>query len=203
MMCRQVSSYGLSLLLVLGGLVPSASATTQTGYKPCSLVSGGETEALAGAKIVKWVESHLSYQKSGGYASEGVNSVCQRWLAGGRLFLLTMGAPMTVGAKAESVENMLSRQAQEKIRQLGGTWKSKQFGEIACTAVVIPSNPGLGTTTCAALKGPLFYGDGFDKTASVVKESLLFSLQITAGPRGLVSMDGVHALAEKLLDRMP
>jgi hypothetical protein len=110
---------------------------------------------------------------------------------------------MTEEAGVQSVGDMLSKQAQEKIRKSGGTWKSKQFGEIACTTVDMSSNPGLGTTTCAALTAPLFHGDGFDGTASVVQESLLFILQITAGPKGLISMDGVHALAEKLLERMP
>jgi hypothetical protein len=202
MMCRQVSCYAVSFVLVLGGLVPSASATAQTGYKPCSLVSVGETEALAGAKIVKWIERHLPHKKGNGYDSEGVNSLCPRWLAGGRIFLLTVGAPMTEGVKVQSVDSMLSRQAREKIQKLGGTWKSKLFGEITCTTVDISSNPGLGTTTCAALKVPLFRGDGFDGTASLVGESLLIILQITAGPKGLISMDEVHALAEKLLERM-
>ncbi len=203
MMGRQVRSCGVTLLLVLGGLGLSTPASAQMGYKPCSLVSAGETEALAGEKVVKSVESTVPRTKGNGYGSEIVNSVCQRWLSGGRMFFLTMGAPMTDEAKVEVTDGVLSRQAQEKIRKMGGTWESKQFGEITCLTVVVPSTRGFDATTCAAVKIPLFYGDGFDGTASIVKQPLRFTLQITAGPKGLVPMDVVHALAEKVLARMP
>jgi hypothetical protein len=203
MMGRQVRSCGVTLLLVLGGLVVPAPASAQMGYRPCSLVSVGETEALAGEKVVKSVESTVPRTKGNGYGSEIVNSVCQRWLSAGRMFFLTLGVPVTDEAKVEVADGVLSRESQEKIREMGGTWESKQFGEITCLTVVVPSTRGFDTTTCAAVKIPLFYGDGFDRTASIVKEPLRFTLQITAGPKGLVPVDVVHALAEKVLARMP
>ena len=86
---------------------------------------------------------------------------------------------------------------------MGGTWESTRFGEITCLVVVVPSSPSSEITTCAATKIPLFYGDGFDRTASIVNEPLRFTLQITGGPKGFVPMDAVHALAEKVLARMP
>lgn len=203
MMWRQVGSYRVALLLALVGFVLAAPATARTRYKTCLLVSVSETEALAGEKVVKSIESNVPHKKGNGYDSEGVDSACKRWLASGRLFLLTVGARVTPGTKVESVGDVLGRQAQAKIGKTGGTWESKQFGEIACTMVVVPSNPGLATTTCGAEKHPLYYGDGFDGTALFVKKPLLFTLQITAGPEGrTISMDRVHALAEKVLARM-
>lgn len=191
MMCR-VGPYGVALLFVLGGLSLSAPATARAGYQPCSLVSVSETEALAGTKVVKSVESATLR-----------DSVCRRWLAGDRMFLLTVGVSTTGEANVALAADGLSSQAYERIRNMGGTRVSKQFGEITCTTVGVPSNPGLGTTTCSAVKIPLYYGDGFDWTASVVKQPLRFTLQIAAGPKGLVSMDAAHALAEKVLARMP
>jgi len=209
MMEGQVDSYraapllGVALLLVLGGVVLSAPATARTRHNPCVLVSVSETEALAGEKVVKSVESPVPHKKGNGTDIEGANSVCKRWLASGRLFLLTVGDRVTAGTKVESVGDVLGRQAQAKIGNAGGTWELKQFGEIACTMVVVPSNPGLDTTTCGAEKHPLYYGDGFDGTALFVKKPLLFTLQISAGPDGrTISMDRVHALAAKVLARI-
>ena len=203
MMGRQIRSCGVTLLLVLGGLVLSAPARAETGYKPCSLVSVGETEALAGETVVKSVEKTVPRANGNGYGSEIVNSVCQRWLSGGRMFFLTVGVPTIEEATVEVADGVMSSQAQETITKMGGTWESKQFGEITCLTVVVPSSRGFDTTTCAATKIPLFYGDGFDRTASIVNEPLRFTLQITGGPKGLVPMDAVHALAEKVLARMP
>ncbi len=203
MTCREVGSCGVALLLVLGGLAPSTRAAAQTAYKPCSLVSVGETEAVAGEKVVKSVEGTVPHETGDGYEGDDVISACQRPLARGRTFLLTVGVPATEGTRVVSAGDVLRRQAHERVRKTRGTWESRQFGEITCTAVVVPSNPGLGATTCAAVTYPLYYGDGFDGTASVVREPLLFTLRFMAGPEGTVSMDGVHALAEKVLARMP
>ncbi len=203
MMGRQVICCGVTLLLVLGGFVLSAPANAQMGYKPCSLVSAGETEALVGEKVVKTVESTAPRTKANGHSSAIANELCQRWLSGGRMFFLMVGVAMPEETKVEVADRMLSRQAQVKIREMGGTWESKQFGEITCLTVVVRSTRGFDTTTCEAVTIPLFYGDGFDGTTSIVKQPLRFTIQITAGPRGLVPMDVVHALAEKVLARMP
>lgn len=200
-MSRQVSSCGVALLLVLGGLVLSAPASAQTGYKPCSLVSVSETEVLAGEKVAKSVESTIPYKRGTDNNRENVRSICQRLLTGNRTFLLIMGV-MTKGY-GDAAEEALGKQSQEKIRKMGGTWESKQFGEVTCATVVVPSNSGFGNTTCVAEKGPLFLGDGFDNTTSAEKGHLFFVLQITAGPNGIVPMDRVHELAEEVLARMP
>ncbi len=174
MMSRRIDARTAALLLVLGVLMLSAPVRAQAANGPCSLISIGETEALTGEKVVKSLER---------------GSVCQRWTAGGRTLILTLGAAETQEPVAAS-------------REMGGVWVSKQFGDFTCTSVVVPSHPRANSTACAARAEPLFFGDGFDNATGVTKGPVYFTLQVTGGSTGIVSVEHVRALAEKVLARL-
>ncbi len=174
MMSRRIETRIAALMLVLGVLMLFAPVRARAGNGPCALISIGETEALTGEKVVRSLER---------------GSVCQRWTAGGRTLILTLGASETQEPVAAS-------------REMGGAWVSKQFGDLTCTSVIVPSHPRANSTACAARAEPLFFGDGFDNATGVTKGPVYFTLQVTGGSTGIVSVERVRALAEKVLARL-
>ncbi len=175
MMNRRIDTRIATLLLVLGVLMLSAPGRAQAGNGPCSLISIGETEALTGAKVVRSLESGL---------------VCQRWMAGGRTLILTLGA-------AETQEPVAA------IRETGGVQVStKQFGDLTVRSVVFPSHPQANSIACSGRAEPLFFGDGFDNATGVKKGPVYFTLRVTGGSTGIVSVERIRALAEKVLARL-
>lgn len=174
MMSRRIDTRIAALVLVLGVLMLSAPVRARAGNGPCSLISIGETAALTGGKVVKSLEH---------------GSVCQRWTAGGRTLVLTLGAAETQEPVAAS-------------REMGGVWVSKQFGDLTCTSVTVPSHPDANSTACAARAEPLFFGDGFDNATGVTRGPVYFTLRVAGGSTGVVSLEDVRALAEKVLARL-
>ncbi len=175
MMSRRIDTRIAALLLVLGVLMLSAPVRARAGNGPCSLISIGETEALTGEKVVRSLER---------------GSVCQRLTAGGRTLILTLGT-------AEIEEPVAAS------REMSGAWVvSKQRGDLTCTSVVVPSHPHSNSTACAARVEPLFFGDGFDNATVVTRGPVYFTLQVTGGSTGIVSVEDVRALAEKVLARL-
>lgn len=175
MISRRIGS--CIVALALGVVTAAMPVRAAAGFKPCSLVSVGETELLTGDSVVKSMESA---------------SACQRWLAGGRTFLLALGPRVITPHETEAA-----------IREIGGTWVQKQFGEITCTSAVVPSNLRANTTTCSAGREPLFYADGFDNATVAPKTSVFFTLQVTGGQTGAVPIEHMHALAAKVFARLP
>ncbi len=174
MMSRRIDTRVAALLLALGVLMGSAPVRARASNGPCSLISIGETEALMGEKVVRSLER---------------GSVCQRWLAGGRTLVLTLGAAETQEPAAV-------------IREMGGAWVSKQFGDLTCTSVAVPSHPQANSAACAARVEPLFFGDGFDNATGVTREPVYFTIRVAGGSTGVVSVEDVRALAEKVLARL-
>ncbi len=174
MMSRRIDTRTAALLLVLGVLMLSAPVRAQAGNGPCSLIPIGETEALTGEKVVRSLEN---------------GSVCQRWMAGGRTLILTLGPAET-------------RESEAAIREMGGVWVSRQFGDLTCTSVIVHGQPRANSTACAARVEPLFFGDGFDNATGVTKGPVYFTLQVTGGLTGIVSVEHVRALAEEVLARL-
>ncbi len=176
MISRRIGS--CIVAVVLGVLAVAVPAGAGSVPKPCSVVSAGEVEAVIGMKVAKSLES---------------DSLCERWLADGRTVFLALG-PQAIKV----------RDTEAAVSEMGGVWASKQFGQIICSSVIVPSHPQAGATTCGIDRESLFFGDGFDNATAASTSSLSFSIRVTGGPAGRpFPMESVRALMQKALGRMP
>jgi hypothetical protein len=174
------------VLLFVAGAVCAQTASAQSKYKPCSMVSAAEAEALAGQKIAKTAESDIPYPKDANHDHADVISICSRTVSATQGLTLTVSStPVTPEGKARGEAK--AKDAEEKLKKQGAKVEAKDFGAIKCATIILQgAMAAFSGTNCGAVKGGQF-----------------FSVMVTAGPNGPASIDQVHALAEKILSRMP
>src|SRR6266851_7328283 len=91
----------IALLMVLAAARAHA-APAQSTYKPCSLVTKSEAEALSGQKVTKSGETNFPYKKDANNDHDGVMSNCAYILSPGKEVSLTVGSvPVTAPGKAK------------------------------------------------------------------------------------------------------
>jgi hypothetical protein len=161
-------------------------ASAPSTYKPCSLVSASETEALTGHEVTKTTERDIPYKKDANHDHDGVISTCGYSFSPGKsLQLIVSSGPATPEGRAKSAA--AAKAATEMMKNLGAKREEKKFGAITCSTMLLTGVMATASgTSCAAEKGRLF-----------------FAMTVTAGPNGFVPMDQLHALAAKVLSRLP
>ncbi len=175
-----------ALLLVAMALTCAPARAAQSGYKPCSMVSAAEAEALSGQKVTKTAEQDIPLKKDANHDHDGVMSICRQ------SFSATQGLTLTVSTIQTTPEGKAkgaaaAKNAEEMLKKQGTKVEGKKYGAITCSTMIMQgAMAAFSATSCAAEKGSLF-----------------FSVSVTAGAKGLVPMDQVHALAEKILSRLP
>jgi hypothetical protein len=175
-----------ALLLVVMVLACPQTRAAQSGYKPCTMVSAAEAEAVSGQKVTKTAEQDIPYTKDAKHDHDGVVSICTQSFSGTQGLSLTVSStPTTPEGKAHGAA--AGKNAEEALKKQGAKVEEKKYGDIKCSTMMLQgAMAAFSGTNCAAEKGQLF-----------------FSVSVTAGTKGLVPMDQVHALAEKILSRLP
>jgi hypothetical protein len=175
-----------ALLLVITALACAQARAAQSGYKPCTMVSAAEAEALSGQKVTKTAEQDIPYKKDANHDHDGVVSICTQSFSG------TQGLSLTVSSTSTTPEGKAqgaaaAKNAEEMLKKKGAKVEARKYGDTTCSTMILQgAMAAFSATNCAAEKGQLF-----------------FSLSVTAGTKGLVPMDQVHTLAEKILSRLP
>jgi hypothetical protein len=174
------------LLLAATALTCAQARAGQSGYKPCTMVSAAEAEALSGQKVTKTGEQDIPYKKDANHDHDGVISICtQSFSATQGLSLTVSTAPTTPEGKAQG--EAAAKKAEEMLKKQGAKVEAKKYGNTTCSTMILQGAMAtFSGTNCGAEKGQLF-----------------FSVSVTAGTKGLVPMDQVHELAEKILSRLP
>jgi hypothetical protein len=174
------------VLLLVAGAACAPTAFAQSKYRPCSMVSAAEAEALTGQKIAKTSESDIPYAKDANHDHADVISICSRTVSATQGLTLTVtSTPVTPEGKARGEAK--AKDAEEKLKKQGAKVEAKDFGAIKCSTIILQGvMAAFSGTNCGAIKGGQF-----------------FSVMVTAGPNGPVSIDQMHALAEKILSRLP
>ena len=172
------------ILLAVTALAQAPAAPAK--YQPCSLVSVAETEALTVLKVTTSEESDVPYEKDAHHDHADVLSICNRYFTKPlQLQLSVTSLPVT--AEGKERDKGEDRAAQEFARSRGGKIENKDFGKIHCSTLTMPGDLArANSTTCTSENG-----------------KLAFWLGVSAGPKGLVPMEKVKVLAEKILARMP
>jgi hypothetical protein len=176
----------LGPVLLVSAAVCAQPASAQTTYHPCSLVTASEAEALTGQKVTKSDERDIPYKKDARNDHDGVISMCGHSVSPVRgVQLVVSSSPVTPEGKARGAA--AAKAAVESAKKLGAKVEERKFGAITCSTVQLTGDmERLSGTSCGAEKGPLF-----------------FAVTVTAGPTGFVPIDQLHALAEKILARLP
>lgn len=176
----------VALLMVLAAAARAQPASAPSTYKPCSLVSASETEALAGQKVTKTTEMDIPYKKDAKHDHDGVISTCGYSFSPGKgLQLIVSSMPVTPEGRAKGKE--AAKAGEEKMKKMGAKIEEKKFGAITCSTMLLTGEMAtFSGTSCAAEKGRLF-----------------FAMTVTTGPNGFVPMDQLHTLAAKVLSHLP
>lgn len=167
-------------------LMCAQSAVAQTKYKPCSLFSEAEATALTGEPVTKTNENEIPFKKGPTNDHDDVLSMCTRSLPANRMVQLTVSStPVTPEGRAAGEAK--TKSSVEALEKQGAKVESKDYGAIKCSTIVMQGELApVSGTNCGGVKGGLF-----------------FSISASAGPKGPVPMDQVHALAATIVSRLP
>jgi hypothetical protein len=172
--------------MLLAVPVLAQAPASPSKYQPCSLVSIADAEALTGMKVTESDESDAPYEKDEHHDHPDVLSICNRYFAKPlELQLSVTSRPVTPeGRERDKADDQA---ALDFARSRGGKIDKKDFGNIRCSTLTMSGELArANSTTCASEKG-----------------DLAFWLGVSASPKGLVPMEKVKAVAEKILSRMP
>ena len=184
------SQRGTVIALLLGFAVTAraqqAPAAASSKYKPCSLVTKAETEALTGQTVTSTTQNDVPYTKDAKHDHDGVVSMCMYTFAPGKgLTLVVSSVPVTPEGKASGAAH--AKAAVDKMKKMGTKVEEKKFGDMTCSTVLSTGNlAAFSATSCGQEKGSLF-----------------FALTVSKGQNGFVSMDKLHALAVKVVAHLP
>lgn len=188
MHARHGSVIALLMVLAAGARAQSASAPTAapSKYKPCSLVTKSQAEALTGQKVTTTTDRDIPYKKDAKNDHDGVISTCGYMYAPGKgLSLVVSSSPVTPEGRAKGEAK--AKAAVEKVKTMGAKIEEKKYGAITCSTVQLTGDMAMfSSTSCGAEKGPLF-----------------FAMTVSKGPNGFVAMDQVHALVVQVLAGLP
>ena len=177
----------IALLMVLAAAALAAQPpAAPSKYKPCSLVTKAETEALTGQNVTSTAQRDVPYEKDARNDHAGVVSMCMYTFAPGKgLSLVVSSVPVTPEGKASGAAH--AKAAVDKVKKMGAKIEEKKFGDMTCSTTLMTGGMAtFSSTSCGQEKGSLF-----------------FVMTVSKGPNGFASMDQLHALAVKVLAHLP
>jgi hypothetical protein len=150
------------------------SVEAAEGSKACSLLAPAELEAIFGSSVTLNPSPSLPGAKG---------ELCDGKLKEGRL-LLRLVSGLDPGRDRSGNKE---KAGLEIMKNMGAQVEVKTFGPIVCSSLVPP--PGKEQM-------------GYNTTCTVSKERALAGIEVTANNKaGMVSIDKVHPLAEKMAGR--